>query len=84
MNQIIGYVGAGLLLLGFILLSQGKIQGRSYTYLLMQFFGSAGVAFAALMKSDWSSMWLNAIWTAIATGTLIALWRKRRSENNKV
>jgi hypothetical protein len=79
MTQIIGSISGGLLLLAFFLVSRGKIDGQSRTYLIMQFFGALGVAFAALTKDDWSSLGLNAIWTIYALIALIILfWRKRQ------
>ena len=41
--ETIGWVGAALILLAYILLSLGRIDGRSRAYQLINVLGSAGV-----------------------------------------
>lgn len=72
--EIIGWVGAALILASYILLSNGKLHGQSPTYQWMNVVGAAGF----VLNSGWNgaipSAALNVVWMAMG---LFTLWRIR-------
>ena len=72
-----GWLAALLILLAYILISAGRIEGRSLTYQLLNIFGAAGF----VVNSGWNgaipSAALNIIWLGI--GLVTVLRRKRSS-----
>ncbi|KKT19098.1 MAG: hypothetical protein UW02_C0015G0002 [Candidatus Nomurabacteria bacterium GW2011_GWB1_43_7] len=78
--QAIGWAGTTLLLLGFYLLSKGKMQGRSYNYQLTQFFGAVGIGISAFAQHAWPAFAVEFVWAIIAGATLISLGRRGPSK----
>ena len=72
-----GWLAALLILLAYILISAGRIEGRSLTYQLLNIFGAAGF----VVNSGWNgaipSAALNIVWLGI--GLVTVLRRKRSS-----
>lgn len=70
--EAIGWTGAALILIAYLLLSAGKLTGQSRAY---QWMNVVGAAFFVI-NSGWNgaipSAALNVIWTLIG---LITLWR---------
>lgn len=60
--EVIGWIGAGLILLAYLLLSAGRLQARSATYQGLNLVG----AIAFVINSGWNgavpSAALNVIW----------------------
>ena len=77
MGQLMGWIGSGLFLLSFFLLSKGKMHGQSYSYQLFQVLGAAGVGFSAFTKGAWPVLALEIGWACIAISTILSLWKKR-------
>lgn len=73
--ETVGWVGAGLILLAYYLLSTNKIQGQSVTYQCMNLVGAAGLVINSGYHNAIPPLALNAIWFAIA---LVALWNLRK------
>jgi hypothetical protein len=71
--EIIGWVGAGSLLLAYGLLSAKRI-GAGVTYQLLNLAGAVGLAVNAVAHGAWPSACLNLIWLVIG---LVALRRER-------
>ena len=71
-----GWIGAGLILGAYILLSAGKMQGNSPAYQWMNVIGAAGFILNSGYNGAVPSMVLNIIWVGIG---LLALWRIYRS-----
>ena len=73
--EIIGWIGAVLVLGAYILVSMGRLSGRSPAF---QWMNAAGAAFFVL-NTWWHgaipSMVLNIVWSAIG---FVALWQMRR------
>jgi len=71
-----GWTGAMLILAAYILLSSGRLDGRSRTYQWMNVAGSAGF----VVNSGWNgalpSAVLNAVWMVIG---LLTLWQIRKA-----
>lgn len=73
--EIIGWVGAVLILTAYLLLSAGKMTGQSRAYQWMNVVG----AIFFVVNSGWNGAFpsavLNVIWTGIG---LFTLWRIAR------
>ena len=71
--EVIGWAGAGSLLLAYGLLSAGRITA-GITYQLLNLAGAVGLAVNAVAHGAWPSACLNLIWLLIG---LVALQRER-------
>ena len=73
-----GWIGAGLILGSYILVSLGRLEGRSRTFQWMNVAGAAGF----VVNSGWHgaipSTALNVIWLGVGLATLWTLRRGRR------
>jgi hypothetical protein len=71
--EIVGWVGAGLILLAYLLLSAGRLEARSVTYQGLNLVG----AIAFVINSGWNgaipSAALNVVWAAIALFALVRM-----------
>ena len=77
--EIVGWAGAGLILLAYLLLSAGKLDGQSPVYQWMNVVGAAGFIVNGWAHGAIPSTALNVVWMAIGA---VALWRiasRRRS-----
>lgn len=71
--DLFGYIGGVLIILGFILLSLGKVLPHSIVYLLLQFFGGVGIVITALHHKDYPSGVLNILFSLVAVVSLIVV-----------
>lgn len=73
--ETIGWLGAGLILASYVLLSLGRLEGRSRLYQWMNVLGAAGF----VVNSGWNgavpSAALNIVWMGIG---IFTLWQIRR------
>ena len=71
--EIVGWAGAALILLGYALVTSGRITPRSLAYQLMNVFGAIGF----IINSGWNgaipSVALNVVWLFIAIFGLLRL-----------
>ena len=71
-----GWGGATLILVAYILLSLGRLEGRSRTFQWMNVVGAAGF----IVNSGWHgaipSAALNLVWLGVGLATLWTLRRK--------
>lgn len=70
--EVVGWGGAVLILLAYLLLSAGRLTGQSLTYQLMNVFGAAGFIVNGWWHRAIPSATLNVIWLLIGA---IATWR---------
>ena len=70
--EIVGWAGASLILLAYLLLSAGRLTGHSLVYQAMNVVGAAGFIVNGWWHGALPSAVLNIIWMLIGT---IALWR---------
>lgn len=68
--EAVGWIGALLFLGGYILLSLGKLTGRSPAYQWMNVIGAAGFVVNSGYNGAIPSAVLNVIWMAIGLFTL--------------
>lgn len=83
--EIVGWLGAGLILAAYFLLTEGKLTAKSKTYHLLNLIGGLGIVANAISNSAYPPAGLNIVWIAIAAyGMLkgISLFRKGRSSGN--
>ena len=74
-----GWIGAGLILLAYLLLSMGKVTGQSPLYQGMNIVGAAGFIINGWWHDALPSAVLNVIWMLIGGVTLWRIWARRRS-----
>ena len=70
--EVVGWAGASLILLAYLLLSAGKLTGQSLVYQAMNVVGAAGFIVHGWWHGAIPSAVLNVIWMLIGG---IALWR---------
>ena len=80
--EVVGWTGAVLILLAYLLLSAGRLTGHSRLYQWMNVVGAAGFTVNGWWHGALPSMALNVVWMMIGG---VALWRimaKRRSSTS--
>jgi hypothetical protein len=70
--EIVGWAGAALILLAYLLLSAGKLTGQSPAYQWMNVAGAAGFIVNGWWHGALPSTVLNIVWMGIGA---VALWR---------
>jgi len=69
--ETIGWLAALLILLAYILISAGKVEGRSVTYQMLNILGAAGFVVYGVWKKALPSAALNVVWMGIGIFTLM-------------
>ena len=79
--EVAGWLGASLILLGYLLISTGKLTGQSAAYQLINVVGAAGFIVNGWWHGAVPSAALNVVWMMIGG---VSLWRivKRRSSTS--
>ncbi len=85
--EVLGWIGAAAILLGYFLFSIGRIQ-NGVKYQLINLIGAASLFTNALVNESWPFVILNAVWSATAVYALARLWlvsraSRRRSDGAK-
>lgn len=80
--EIVGWTGAGLILLAYLLLSMGKVTGQSPHYQWMNVAGAAGFVVNGWWHGALPSTALNVVWMGIGLVALSGIWRKRRARSD--
>ena len=75
--EIIGWIGAVLILAGYGLLTAGKVTAKSPSYQWMNVVGATGFIANSGWNGAWPSAVLNVIWVGIGTVALIRIFGKR-------
>ena len=70
--EVVGWVGASLILGAYLLLSMGKVTGQSLLYQAMNVAGAAGFIVNGWWHGAVPSAVLNVVWMMIGA---VALWR---------
>ena len=78
--EVVGWAGALLILLGYVLITTGRLTGRSLAYQAMNVLGAAGFAINGWWHRALPSAALNVVWLLIG---VFATWRilKRRGSS---
>lgn len=79
MVEVVGWSGALLILLAYLLLSAGKLTGQSRAYQWMNVVGAAGFVVNGWVHRALPSTTLNVVWMGIG---LVALWNIARKSSS--
>jgi hypothetical protein len=77
--EVIGWAAAATILAAYILLSLGKLEGRSYRYQWMNVIGAAGFIINSGYNGAIPSAVLNVVWAAMGLFTLWMIGRAQRT-----
>ena len=77
--EVAGWIGAILILLGYGLLSAGKLDAKSPTYQWLNVVGALGFIANSSWNGAWPSAALNVIWVGIGVVALARIFGRRRS-----
>jgi hypothetical protein len=80
--QLIGWVGAALLLLAYGLLTSGKLDATGSTYLSVNFGASIALGLSTAAAHAWPSTTVNALWLVIGMVPLIRALRLRAAQRD--
>ena len=71
--EVVGWAGASLILLAYLLLSAGKLTGQSITYQAMNVVGAAGFIANGWWHGAIPSAVLNVVWMLIGGVALVRI-----------
>jgi len=77
MMEVVGWIGAVLILAGYGLLTAGKVTAKSVSYQAMNVVGATGFIANGVWHKAWPSAILNIIWVGIGVVALIRIFAKR-------
>ena len=72
--EIAGWIGAILILLGYGLLSAGKLDAKSPAYQWLNVVGAIGFILNSAWNGAWPSAALNVIWVGIGIFALVRIF----------
>ena len=75
--EVVGWIGAVLILAGYGLLSAGKLDAKSPAYQWLNIVGAAGFIANSSWNGAWPSAALNVIWVGIGVAALIRIFAAR-------
>ena len=74
--EVVGWAGAALILLAYLLLSAGRLGGQSLSYQLMNVVGAAGFAINGWWHDAMPSAALNILWMMIGAWASVRILRR--------
>ena len=77
--EVVGWIGAVLILAGYALLTAEKVTSKSVSYQAMNVIGATGFIANGVWHKAWPSAILNIIWVGIGVVALIRIFAKRRA-----
>ena len=80
--EVAGWTGAGLILFAYLLLSAGKLTGRSLVYQGMNVIGAAGFIINGWWHDALPSAALNVLWLLIGAFASWRILKKRGSSTS--
>jgi hypothetical protein len=78
--EVVGWAGAALILLAYLLLSAGKLTGHSLLYQGMNVVGAAGFIVNGWWHGALPSATLNVLWLMIGLFASIRILKRRKRE----
>lgn len=73
--DIVGWIGAGLILIAYGAVSSGRVEAKSHLYQLLNMFGSIFLIINTVYYQAFPSTFVNLVWIAIAVLSLLSLRR---------
>ena len=80
--DIVGWTGAALFLLSYVLVSTGRLNGQSRAYQWLNVVGAVGFVINSGWNGAYPSAAVNVIWAIIGMVTLWQLARKKDSSTS--
>ena len=80
--EVVGWAGALLILLAYILVSLGRVTGQSAAFQWMNLLGAAGFIVNGWWHRALPSATLNVVWMLFAAVALCRLWRRKGSSTS--
>lgn len=77
-SDLVGWLGAALVLASYALVSLGRIEARTNLNQAMNVAGAAGLAWNGYVHDTWPILTLDAIWALIGVIAIIGIARSRR------
>lgn len=78
--EAIGWIGAALIIAGYILITLGKVNARSYLFQGMNVLGATGIVINSVWNGAIPSAGLNTVWALIGLAALIGIARGAKSQ----
>ena len=75
--EVVGWIGAVLILAGYFLLSAGRLDAKSRTYQWLNVVGALGFIANSGWNGAWPSAALNVIWVGIGVVALARIASRR-------
>jgi hypothetical protein len=79
---VVGWTGAVLILAAYILVTLGRLTGRSPLFQWLNLVGAAAFVVNGWWHGALPSATLNIIWALFAAGTLWTLWKSKSSSTS--
>jgi hypothetical protein len=80
--EVVGWAGALLILLAYVLVTVGRLTGQSLAFQSMNLFGAAGFIINGWWHGALPSTALNVVWMLFAAVALWRLWKRRGSSTS--
>ena len=80
--EVVGWAGALLILAGYVLITTGKLTGKSLAYQAINVLGAAGFAINGRWHRALPSVALNIVWLIIGAIASWQILRKRGSSTS--
>ena len=75
--EVVGWIGAVLILAGYGLLSAGRLDAKSPTYQWLNVIGAMGFIANSGWNGAWPSAALNVVWVGIGLVALVRIFARR-------
>ena len=82
--EVVGWAGALLILLAYILVSLGRVTGQSAAFQWMNLLGAAGFIVNGWWHRALPSATLNVVWMLFAAVALCRLWKRKGSSTSAI
>jgi hypothetical protein len=76
--SLLGFVGAGLILLAYLQVSRGAWQGKSLAFQLVNLFGALALVLYSIALTAYANVLLNVVWLVVAFIALVQLYRTKK------
>ncbi len=76
--SIIGMVGAGMILLAYLLLQMGKMTTEGLWYTVVNLVGSLMILFSLFFDFNLPALFIEVVWITVSVVALVRLFIKRR------
>ena len=77
MDQVLQILGALLILVAFAAAQLGRLNARSYLYLLLNLVGSAILAVLAFETRQWGFVLLETVWALVSLWSIADNYRRQ-------